>query len=328
MRTPVTLLTLTWPLLAAAAALAGPGRIIAIGDEWLLSDEAFIQQPAQTLQLATNISAYFHTSGVGHFLVLSTSPPVGGVTGQRGVLGSRLASAMTAAGNTWTVNPPIQFTLAALSNFDAIFFSGGSGSGAANAAILTQYVNAGGSVLVMSGTGDLGGPTGEAAAWNPFLQAFGLSFASSVWFGLGTNSLLSVPTQLTSNPLGASLSSVLWGYGQFAIDIDGANPASAVALYGNFTGFAAPPPGDVTRVPIIATYNIPSPDCIADIAGGPILGAPDGIVDGADFVAFINAFAAGDSLADIADSTGSPPGDGVVDGSDFITFINAFAAGC
>jgi len=325
-------LVLTWSILAAStapAAFAGPGRIIAIGDEWLLSDEAFIQQPAQTVQLATNISAYFRTAGVGHHLVLSNSPAIGGFTGQRGVLGTRLAAAMTAAGNTWTVNPPIQFTLAALSNFDAIFFSGGLGSGAANAAILVQYVNAGGSVLVMSGTGDLGGATAEANAWNPFLNSFGLAFASSSYFGLpSTTALLRVPTQLTANPLGASLSSVLWGFGQFAIDIDSANPANEVALYGNFTGFASPPPGDVTRVPIIATYNIPSPDCIVDIAGGPILGAPDGIVDGSDFIAFINAFAAGDLLADIADSTGSPPGDGVVDGNDFTTFINAFAAGC
>ena len=35
-----------------------------------------------------------------------------------------------------------------------------------------------------------------------------------------------------------------------------------------------------------------APACLADLAGGPT-GGPDGIVDGSDFIAFINAFAAG-----------------------------------
>jgi hypothetical protein len=58
----------------------------------------------------------------------------------------------------------------------------------------------------------------------------------------------------------------------------------------------------------------------------------DGVVDGSDFIAFINSFAIGDAtvdpVADIVDAGGNPPGDGTIDGSDFIAFINAFAAGC
>ncbi len=66
--------------------------------------------------------------------------------------------------------------------------------------------------------------------------------------------------------------------------------------------------------------------CLADLAGGPT-GGPDGIVDGNDFVAFINAFGASDPLADVAGGpTGGP--DGIVDGNDFVAFINAFGAGC
>jgi hypothetical protein len=76
----------------------------------------------------------------------------------------------------------------------------------------------------------------------------------------------------------------------------------------------------------VLTVAFSIPPCLADIAGGPSGGA-DGIVDGNDFVAFINAFSADDLLADVAggDPTG---GDGIVDGSDFIAFINAFGAGC
>ncbi len=71
----------------------------------------------------------------------------------------------------------------------------------------------------------------------------------------------------------------------------------------------------------------------ADVAGAGYNGLyPDGIIDGNDFVAFINAFSAGELLADIAGGTdpSSPCGgaDGTVDGSDFICFINNFALGC
>ncbi len=68
------------------------------------------------------------------------------------------------------------------------------------------------------------------------------------------------------------------------------------------------------------------PACLADLAGGPN-GGPDGIVDGNDFVAFINAFGASDPLADIAGGPNGGP-DGIVDGNDFVAFINAFGAGC
>ncbi len=84
------------------------------------------------------------------------------------------------------------------------------------------------------------------------------------------------------------------------------------------------------------TLNIGAPaSCSpADLAGGGTDGrSPDGIVDGSDFVAFINSFSAGDvsidPLADVAGggTNGDQP-DGIIDGSDFIAFINAFAAGC
>jgi microcystin-dependent protein len=73
---------------------------------------------------------------------------------------------------------------------------------------------------------------------------------------------------------------------------------------------------------------------LADVAGGGPTGlSPDGVVDGSDFIAFINSFGTGDigtdALADVAG--GGPDGlqpDGVIDGGDFVAFINAFAAGC
>lgn len=66
-----------------------------------------------------------------------------------------------------------------------------------------------------------------------------------------------------------------------------------------------------------------SAGCKADL---PIGGScPDGIVDGSDFIAFINGFVTGDPAVDpVADINA----DGIVDGNDFVAFINAFAAGC
>jgi len=60
------------------------------------------------------------------------------------------------------------------------------------------------------------------------------------------------------------------------------------------------------------------PTCLADITG-------DSIVDGSDFIAFINSFSSGDVTLDpIADVNH----DLIIDGNDFTAFINAFAAGC
>jgi hypothetical protein len=70
---------------------------------------------------------------------------------------------------------------------------------------------------------------------------------------------------------------------------------------------------------LLATGSVPR--AIADIANGG-----DGVVDANDFIAFMNAFAAGATAADIM--TGSHAGpDGTVDGDDFIGFINSFSQG-
>ncbi len=79
----------------------------------------------------------------------------------------------------------------------------------------------------------------------------------------------------------------------------------------------------------------PSPSCgPADVTGGGNSGlVPDGTIDAADFIAFINSFGIGDRDVDAtADVAGggfdAREPDGVIDGSDFIAFINSFASGC
>jgi hypothetical protein len=154
------------------------------------------------------------------------------------------------------------------------------------------------------------------------------------------------PTPLT--PLNLSI----WGGGSGNVGTsiatapgDGVFVASRTALWRVDNALTAPSavfvaPLGLTvgggTIDLVATNISAGPPlvCLADVAGGGPTGlTPDGTVDGADFVAFINSFAIGDAtidpLADIAGSgpTGTQP-DGTIDGADFIAFINAFAAGC
>ncbi len=94
--------------------------------------------------------------------------------------------------------------------------------------------------------------------------------------------------------------------------------------------------GSLTSNSVVLTVTSCGPTgcSLADVAGGGPTGLqPDGVVDGSDFIAFINSFAVGDPVIDpLADVAGGGPvgldPDGVIDGTDFIAFINAFSAGC
>ncbi|MBS0189404.1 MAG: hypothetical protein JSS51_15170 [Planctomycetes bacterium] len=297
--------------MVSSACLAGTGRLIAIGDEWLLSDLAFAAQPAQTTQLTDNISKFFTDGSPSRMLVWSTSPPVGGNV--RGVLGEGLKNRMKALGHTWEVNPNIAFTVANLRNYRAIFLSGGWPAG--TLATLESYLRDGGNVLVMAGTGDWGSAAAEANAWNPFLNKFGLAFGDT-WFAVG-GGLLNVPTLSSGNPLGKLLTSVQWGYGQTVEKTPANNPLVEIAVYGNFSGFS-PLLGTGPVQPIIGTLNITT-KCIGDLN-------EDGMVDDADFVIFLQAY----NLL-VCDDPAMPVGcpsdfnqDGMVDDADFTIFIQPY----
>jgi hypothetical protein len=231
--------------------------VIAIGDEWLLSDEAFLSNNATTTALARN-AASFLTGGAnsGNFLAYS---------GNVGLTGASLAATMTGNGYTWTVSTAQPFTLATLSQYDAVFLAGGSGSGAANAAVLQSYLNSGGSVLIMAGTGELGGAVDEAAAWSPFLSPLGLAFGDT-WFPV--LSLINVSTAPGNHSLRQNVDGVRWGYGQTAFELDVANAPTETAIVGQF----GPSIGDH---PIISTYRAvnsaaPEPFTIALLV--PVIG--------------------------------------------------------
>ena len=144
------------------AAPARAGTIVVANDEWTLTDTGFAVAPGTT-QFVKNLVHEFGSR------IHAYSTNFGFTQGS-------LASAMTGAGATYSTGTGITFDLPTLSTYDGIFL-GGTYLDATQLAALQAYVNAGGSVYIAGGTG-IGGAATEAAAWNTFLGAYGLSFNS------------------------------------------------------------------------------------------------------------------------------------------------------
>lgn len=158
------LFTLLFLLNFSSSATAG--KIVLANDEWTLSNAGF-STPNDPGTFVTNIISWFTDGSTGDFLAYSDN---------FGLTESLLAAAMTTADNSWEVSTLVPFTLANLQNYDGVFLGGHS----ADTGVLIDYVNAGGNVYLMGGTGGLGYNGNyaqtEADAWNPFLNTFGLGF--------------------------------------------------------------------------------------------------------------------------------------------------------
>lgn len=229
------------PAFAAAlcfvlAPTAHAQKIVAVGDEWVLSDTAFSVNTTSTTNFALNIAREFgQDNGTGNFLAYSNN---------FGLRGASLAATMTGAGYGWTADTTQPFTLAALNAYDAVFLAGIPGSGEANASVLQAYVNGGGNVYVGAGAGEHGSAIGEASAWRPFLSAFGLEFGNS-WFEAA--SVVNIALTPSTNPLQTDMTTLTWGFGQTALPVNPADPLTATAITGQFGS------GNQS---LVATYNI------------------------------------------------------------------------
>ncbi|MBL8763148.1 MAG: hypothetical protein JNM07_02630 [Phycisphaerae bacterium] len=236
---------------AMTASAWAQGKVVAVGDEWMVSDSAFFADPVNTTAFTLNVANLMTGGGPGNFLIY---------TNNFGLTGSSFAS--TLAGHTLTYNASLPLTLANLSGFDGVFLAGSNGSGAANAAVLAAYVNNGGSVFVEGGTGEFGpNPANEAAGWNPFLNQFGLAFGSQ-W--VGPNGIYNVPLNAGTHALHAGMNGIVWSVGQEVIDLDGV-PANAhtVALYGDFTAL-----GESNNLGIVGVYCVPAPTAASALGLG------------------------------------------------------------
>jgi hypothetical protein len=61
-----------------------------------------------------------------------------------------------------------------------------------------------------------------------------------------------------SHPLNTSLTSIRWGFGQLALDLNPLDPVNEVVVEGNFSAFGGGPQGAINDV--IAVYNVPIPE--------------------------------------------------------------------
>lgn len=160
----IMLSTLTFLVIFTSHGLQA--AVVVNNDEWTLSNTGFTNAPGDTELFATNLASFFSGGGTGTFHAYTTN---------FGFTQSSLVNTLTGAGHTYTTGTGFAFTPANLSGFDAIFL-GGFYLNPTEITTLIDYANAGGNVYLAGGTA-VGGAAAEAAAWNSFLNAFGLSYA-------------------------------------------------------------------------------------------------------------------------------------------------------
>jgi len=157
-----------WISSASATTL---GSVIAIGDEWTLSDVAFD---------GGSFSGDFFAGDRPNAEALSANlaSQLGGAnytiaTVNAFAYGSDFETYLTTSQGKSVNRVNTSAALnAALATSDAVFLAGTIGTG--SLAALNSFVANGGSVVVSLGTGNQGTPGAEAAAWNPFLSGYGL----------------------------------------------------------------------------------------------------------------------------------------------------------
>jgi len=174
----------------AAAQNASPGVVVLSGDDWALSDQAFSSLPTDTRNLALNLASLLARPG-GRIHAYSDF---------FAFTGAQLANTLNTAGYLYTVGVGINFDLATLSTFDAVFM-GIPLPDPARLEVLKQYVARGGNVYIHAGNG-LTDPDLVPNTWNPFLDAFGLRL------GRGFNNLVGNIPVVSTHPLFAGVSSV------------------------------------------------------------------------------------------------------------------------
>ena len=144
------------------------GKIVVSNDEWWHSDTGFGRLPDDACQFAKNIAAFFTGGASGTFHAYSTN---------FSLTGSALPACLAEDGHTYSTGLGIPFDEQTLSSFDALFFAGNL-LDATQTQTLIDYVKDGGNVYIAGGTSSNAPPV--AAAWNLFLNEFGVSFVGTL----------------------------------------------------------------------------------------------------------------------------------------------------
>ncbi len=269
-------------LVAQAAAQARPtGRIVVADDGVTISGQGFVQ-PGDAGVFATNIASWFTGGEPGSFLAHNTfwfnSPD--------------LVGTMSGAGHELTITTG-SFTLPILQQYDGVFVAGLP----VPSQVLIDYVEGGGSVYVAAGTGALGTPENEAAAWNPFLEHFGLRFHDE-W----NTALFTTIAVNETHDIFESVDHLWTDRGQGVFDLQPGNTANRIFV---------PVPGYLSQ----GHYAVfDGTVCYADCN-------ESGALTVADFVCFQTKFVSGEPYADCNASASLTV-------ADFVCFQTKFIAGC
>lgn len=242
-----------------AAGHAQAQRVVAFGDEWVLSNSAFSSAPAATQQLASQLTT-FVTNGQANASVLmwtgssllnpnDTAPVTGG---------SQFRSFLTSQGHTVLSSQVSGLTLPYLQQFHVVGVQWHY-LNASTAPTLTQYVNGGGSVVVFGGSSL---SASEPSDLNSFLNNFNIQLNDPV----GPTQTIQVPVGLNNNPVGAGLPTMTWGYGHAVSLLNYLDPNSSLV-----EGLFNAPLGQ-QWAGIMATYNgVPAPGAAVVLAAGGLL---------------------------------------------------------
>lgn len=239
------------------ASSAASGNLVAIGDEWTFSFDPFTTFPSDTARLARNVAAFATGVNGGTRLGIFSPGPI--------AYGPQFEAEMVAAGYSVTrFTAPTGITAATLTAFDAVFLTGQFVTDATSIAALTDYINAGGGVVVSAGTGFYGSAAAEAAAWNPLLNTFGLGFGDQ-WYPVNSTQTVSL---LPNTGLVDGVSTIRWGFGHDAFELDPTDPRTD-AYFADFTPFGI----DQPIRSVIATYRVPAPGAAGLVAATLITAA-------------------------------------------------------
>ena len=205
-------IVLTMAMAGVSSAAMAAGTLVVSGDEWQLSNFAYdAPYAAGTTAFANDLAITF--SGTNYLFL----------TGGSGVSQAQLSMAAAqfqSLGKTVSYTPLFDPLVA--SNYDAVFHFGQF----VDTNAMGAFVANGGNAYVSLGGGWWGTAAGEAAAWNPVLNQFGL-VAGDTWFP----GPYFVSADVTVGPT----TSLLWGYGQ-SIEKLSPNASSQSYIRGTFYG--------------------------------------------------------------------------------------------
>lgn len=190
---------------------AHAGKIVVNHDEWTFSSAGYAAAGAADTGLFAENVLDFLSDGAGTDVLVYSDNTL--------LTGTEFDTSASAAGYSVTKTTGLTFDLATLSTYQVIVL-GGYYLNAAEVADLITYVNQGGGVYLAGGSG-LTGPAAEATAWNPFLNAFGFSFAPVY------NGINGTPAVNQTHAIESGVGQIYYNSGN-TISLTGGNPDASI----------------------------------------------------------------------------------------------------